>query len=118
MVTVRIAVIHWTNWGAASRGDGDIYDEIGCDRCAEVKDEQHASYCRCADCNPLGFDIDDEDDYQEEEPSIRTCRQCGCSPNDPCIHQQYGPCWWVEDDLCSHCKHWPNESTRPNSIIF
>ena len=24
------------NWGASSRGDGSIYDEIGCDTCQEV----------------------------------------------------------------------------------
>ena len=40
------------NWGAASHGDGDIYDEIGCDVCGEVVNEIHATYCRCAECTP------------------------------------------------------------------
>lgn len=38
------------NWGAASQGDGDIFDEIGCPLCEEVIDEIHADYCQCADC--------------------------------------------------------------------
>lgn len=38
------------NWGAASGGDGDIYDEIGCDFCQEVKREEHAEYCTCEMC--------------------------------------------------------------------
>ena len=38
------------NWGAASHGDGDIYDEIGCDRCSEIIKERHASYCECQNC--------------------------------------------------------------------
>lgn len=40
------------NWGAMSHGDGDIYDEIGCDLCEEVVAEIHANYCGCIDCNP------------------------------------------------------------------
>jgi hypothetical protein len=38
------------NWGAASHGDGDIFDEIGCPQCEETKREIHASYCMCGDC--------------------------------------------------------------------
>jgi hypothetical protein len=38
------------NWGAASHGDGDIFDEIGCPQCEETKREIHASYCMCEDC--------------------------------------------------------------------
>lgn len=45
------------NWGAASRGDGDIFDEIGCDLCEEVIDEIHAEYCQCEDCHPLAFEL-------------------------------------------------------------
>lgn len=39
-----------SNWGAASHGDGDIFDEIGCDECEEVIEECHASYCTCNEC--------------------------------------------------------------------
>lgn len=60
----------------------------------------------------------EEDLFDDEEEEPIKCRQCGCSENDPCIHQQYGPCWWIEEDLCSHCKNWPGESTRPNSIML
>ena len=32
------------------------------------------------------------------------CRQCGCTDDRACVHADHGPCWWVEDDLCSHCQ--------------
>lgn len=38
------------NWGAASHGDGDIFDEWGCPLCEEVIHEIHASYCTCQRC--------------------------------------------------------------------
>jgi hypothetical protein len=47
-----------TNWGAGSDGDGDIYDEIGCDRCEETIRKEHASYCTCSDCNPDAIELD------------------------------------------------------------
>lgn len=30
------------------------------------------------------------------------CRVCGCSDFDACMTDD-GPCWWVEEDLCSGC---------------
>lgn len=30
------------------------------------------------------------------------CRVCGCDHYHPCITED-GPCYWVEDDLCSAC---------------
>lgn len=33
----------------------------------------------------------------------RTCRECGCWQYDACWDEDAGPCWWVEEDLCSHC---------------
>lgn len=39
-----------SNLGAASHGDGDIFDEIGCDFCQETIEERHASYCTCQQC--------------------------------------------------------------------
>lgn len=50
-----------TNWGAASDGDGDIYDEIGCDRCEEVIRKEHASYCTCPECDPWGLKSEEQD---------------------------------------------------------
>lgn len=35
---------------------------------------------------------------QEEQE----CRNCGCTWNNACI-TEYGPCWWVKEDLCSGC---------------
>lgn len=48
------------------------------------------------------------------EPEERTCRDCGCTENNACIHPEHGPCWWVEDDLCSHCQLHPGESDGPS----
>lgn len=33
----------------------------------------------------------------------RVCRQCGCTEEHACVDAVLGPCWWVEEDLCSHC---------------
>lgn len=33
----------------------------------------------------------------------RTCRVCGCTDSTACYHPVEGNCWWVEEDLCSHC---------------
>lgn len=35
--------------------------------------------------------------------TARTCRCCGCDDANPCMHELYGPCIWIESDLCSHC---------------
>ena len=34
-----------------------------------------------------------------------TCKICGCTEYDPCIHPDFGACWWInsDQDLCSHC---------------
>lgn len=48
---------------------------------------------------------------------VRTCRVCGCTENDACYHPKGGSCWWVEADLCSHCKHWPGEGVRYSKLI-
>ncbi|MDR3510674.1 MAG: hypothetical protein P4L73_03510 [Caulobacteraceae bacterium] len=34
--------------------------------------------------------------------SDRACRVCGCTWFRACLTED-GPCWWVEDDLCSAC---------------
>lgn len=34
----------------------------------------------------------------------QTCRECGCTDNRACLSEEFGPCWWVEVDLCSHCE--------------
>ena len=35
-------------------------------------------------------------------PTIRRCRECGCTDFNAC-RTDTGPCWWVEADLCSAC---------------
>lgn len=51
-----------------------------------------------------------------DKVAVRTCRQCGCSQEDACHHPEHGNCWWVEDDLCSHCQRWPGEATRYSKL--
>lgn len=34
--------------------------------------------------------------------SSRRCRVCGCTHFNPCIDEE-GPCYWIEEDLCSSC---------------
>ena len=36
-------------------------------------------------------------------PWDRTCRECGCWDWNACCDMRDGPCWWVEEDLCSYC---------------
>lgn len=37
------------------------------------------------------------------EPSLeRTCRVCGCRELNACVDHR-GACWWIAEDLCSHC---------------
>lgn len=42
----------------------------------------------------------------------RTCRHCGCHEFDACYHPDFGNCFWVTDDECSHCIEIPGEAVR------
>src|SRR5690349_3984999 len=33
----------------------------------------------------------------------KRCRVCGCTDARACVDDEHGPCWWLFDDLCSHC---------------
>lgn len=46
----------------------------------------------------------------------RRCRICGCHDYDACIHPEHGNCYWIEEDLCSHCFYWPGESKRYSEL--
>ena len=35
--------------------------------------------------------------------SVARCRECGCLDFAACESEELGPCWWVEEDLCSGC---------------
>ena len=50
-------------------------------------------------------------------PEIRRCRVCGCYDLDACVHEKHGNCYWVENDLCSHCKFYPGQAKRYSVII-
>lgn len=39
-----------------------------------------------------------------ETIQVQRCNKCGCWQNQACMHDKLGPCWWVKDDLCSHCQ--------------
>lgn len=34
---------------------------------------------------------------------VRACRRCGCTDDQACFDNDLGACFWVEEDLCSHC---------------
>lgn len=46
------------------------------------------------------------------------CRECGCSEFNACHSPTLGNCWWVEDDLCSHCANKVKDAIRPNDRII
>lgn len=44
-------------------------------------------------------------------PPPQLCRICACSAYDPCFGRTvFGPCFWVEEDLCSACATPPARS--------
>lgn len=56
------------------------------------------------------YGIDDQDLLWAEGMRITydrvknpVCRECGCTEKRPCHHDEQGACWWVANDLCSHC---------------
>ncbi|PFG16308.1 hypothetical protein ATK74_0842 [Propionicimonas paludicola] len=34
--------------------------------------------------------------------TVRVCAGCGCTDDNACVTRE-GPCWWINDDLCSAC---------------
>lgn len=42
----------------------------------------------------------------------RTCKHCGCNEKDACYHPEFGNCWWINEDECSHCIEVPGEAIR------
>ncbi|MEQ6169132.1 hypothetical protein AAOE16_18175 [Ekhidna sp. MALMAid0563] len=42
----------------------------------------------------------------------RSCRHCGCHERDACYHPEFGNCWWVNDNECSHCIEVPGKAVR------
>lgn len=51
--------------------------------------------------------LPDPDDTADDglttlQPAAGYCRECGCSQFNAC-ETDYGPCGWVEEDLCSRC---------------
>ena len=43
-------------------------------------------------------DVDEPDDGDPGD----ICRECGCTDDAPC-REEFGPCSWIEPDLCSAC---------------
>lgn len=52
----------------------------------------------------------DPDEIRETTEATMACRLCECTVYSPC-DEPFGPCWWVEGDLCSSCEElmrvWP-----------
>lgn len=49
-----------------------------------------------------------------KKPSkVRTCRECGCTDDKPCMTDS-GPCSWAEKDLCSACVKPKNQQQKGN----
>lgn len=38
-----------------------------------------------------------------EEAGVRRCVTCGCTDQRGCWDEALGSCWWVAENLCSHC---------------
>lgn len=34
---------------------------------------------------------------------MQVCKICGCTETTACFHPKIGPCFWIQEDLCSHC---------------
>lgn len=39
----------------------------------------------------------------DDPPTPGICRECGCTQDRACSHEDLGACSWVEPDLCSAC---------------
>jgi hypothetical protein len=48
----------------------------------------------------------------------RACRVCGCTDDNACLDPEFGPCWWVAADLCSHCKATDEGRVRAHHIAL
>jgi len=92
-----------TSWGAASDGDGDIYDEIGCDRCEEVVRKEHASYCTCAECDPWGLKADAQD-LEANKTDNREFPCTECETGEMKFSSGGGPNG-IETYQCTECGH-------------
>lgn len=44
--------------------------------------------------------------------SYGTCKYCGCTDDNACVHPDLGACWWVDDEheVCSHCAAFPDDT--------
>ena len=40
------------------------------------------------------------------------CKHCGCHEHDACYHPEFGNCWWVNENECSHCIEVPGATVR------
>ena len=54
---------------------------------------------------PDGLPMVEIRDGEHPVAAENKCRVCGCTDDDCfcCIMHTGGPCYWIEDDLCSAC---------------
>lgn len=73
-------------------------------KAAETEYKEAASWAKLnADGTPKKAKKVKEKSTKEKKPTkVRTCRECGCTDDKPCITKE-GPCRWAKKDLCSAC---------------
>lgn len=53
--------------------------------------------------------------------SYGTCKDCGCTDDNACVHMEFGECFWLDEthELCSHCVELKDDSSviRPNDNL-
>ncbi|HHG6295913.1 TPA: hypothetical protein ACPXF4_002147 [Streptococcus suis] len=51
---------------------------------------------------------------------IGICRHCGCNWITPCIDENHGACWWIDDNrtLCSHCFYRFNDELLQMKVYY
>lgn len=58
--------------------------------------------------------------HEEINVAPGICRRCACNWVTPCIHEKYGPCWWIDkgQTLCSHCFYGLNEESSQMKVYY
>ncbi|MBX3447537.1 MAG: hypothetical protein KF765_12355 [Parvibaculaceae bacterium] len=97
--------------GCVNPEDGCDLCERRCDWCQSTNSVEVRSSCEaCASVETDGNDLQQfagilgglPVEARAPDPAGRQCRVCGCTQENACQTED-GPCFWLEDDLCSGC---------------
>ena len=73
-----------------------------------VQYECEGETCPCKgspDVDPQCRSCWEAEEAKAAASAIRACRECGCTDDEPCSHDESGDtCFWVEEDLCDLCE--------------